>query len=696
MNTKRRAHCQLWHDWKERIIRIGDEQTSLQNQFDNLRNEFTDNSPRIEALEAGVNALDGRLIIAEGDIADAEDRITACEADIDRIDAELVDKTGEINNLANRMSLAEADIDNLDARLEGIETGEILLSQLVPDADKDMAGKALNNVKINANEVTVRGSQIDPTRINNDIVLWDLTESINSGNIELKEGSYTINQETDPSVPFSKSIKTTDYASTSDSNPVITVKPGERIYGEFWVKTDPDNTGNTRVNLGYRTVRQDGSISIYRFIVDEADIPPGTEWTKITGSTKFPSDTYAIIPRLLINYTTPGQLTYVANVRIWRDANFDSDLTAKIISADGVVIKDGGTVDGVDISTHTHDGTAVGGQKISYNDLVDKPDVAVATHNHDGTTVGGPKISYNNLADKPELDVATHNHDGSPIGGPRIALSNIVPDADKDMSGIRIQNLVWKATTPEVVKPPEEYNSPDGCIFFENYMDYMLNPDFPYHITPTITIGDARTGTGFRRQIVFSRDQVYFRHGGVQPPGWQPWKKFMFTDMNNVASLSGLVITGGGTVDGVDISTHTHDGTAVGGQKISYNDLVDKPTISRPPVPFRKKITITELAAGDYVMLDILPPGRSSIMLTRIIVHSFARSGTAWIDPSFIADDDTETTMIAGIQNTDEKGFDKLMPITDMSSKNAIKNIKFGVYGTGTVTADLTCYGYIY
>ena len=145
MNTKRRADCQLRHDWKERIIRIGDEQTSLQNQFDNFRNEYSDTHPRIEALETDVNALDGRLIIAESDISDAEDRIsacesdidslesevnsldgrvsiaesdisdaeariTACEANIDRIDAELVDKTGEINALANRMTLAEADI----------------------------------------------------------------------------------------------------------------------------------------------------------------------------------------------------------------------------------------------------------------------------------------------------------------------------------------------------------------------------------------------------------------------------------------------------------------------------------------------------------------------------------------------------------------------------------------------------------
>ena len=51
-------------------------------------------------------------------------------------------------------------------------------SDCVIDADKDMAGKALNNVKINANEVSVRGSQLEPTRINNNIILWDGQEWI--------------------------------------------------------------------------------------------------------------------------------------------------------------------------------------------------------------------------------------------------------------------------------------------------------------------------------------------------------------------------------------------------------------------------------------------------------------------------------------------------------------------------------------
>ena len=101
--------------------------------------------------------------------------------------------------------------------------------------------------------------------------------------------------------------------------------------------------------------------------------------------------------------------------------------------------------------------------------------------------------------------------------------------------------------------------------------------------------------------------------------------------------------------------------------------------------------------AGTSVMLNILPAGRTSIMITRINVTSFSRSATGWIAPLFIADDDTKTGMIATINSKEEKSLDVLMPqLYDMSTKNAIKNIEFKVYGTGTVTADLICYGYVY
>ena len=145
MNSKRNSKCHLLNDWKEQIVHIGDEQVSLQNKFDNLRNDFSDNSPRLNALETGLNSLDGRVIITETDIISNTDRITANENDIDRIDTELVNKTGDINALANRVTLAEGDIDDIDARLVGIETGSILYSQLTMDADKDFEGKAIIN-----------------------------------------------------------------------------------------------------------------------------------------------------------------------------------------------------------------------------------------------------------------------------------------------------------------------------------------------------------------------------------------------------------------------------------------------------------------------------------------------------------------------------------------------------------------------
>lgn len=449
MNTKRRADCQLWHDWKERIIRIGDEQTSLQNQFDNLRNEFTDNSPRIAALEADVNALDGRVIIAESDIAEVEDRVTACENDIDRIDAELVDKTGEINNLANRMTLAEADIDDIDARLEGIEAGEILLSQLVPDADKDMGGKALNNVKINANEVKIGGANIDRTR-QNEILLYDMQTEIESGTLNISNPNYTIVTESDLTSPYSNVVEVNDtFGNIAYAwGEYIPVTPGEKIRIEGWIKIlqkVDDAYGHfalliARYDKDKKVISSNGGRDGTFFDYRNVEL---NKWHKIaytvvlpTSHTPYEGSDGGPVRYIRILYGTnhstwSGRDTLrICGIKYYREAKFITDIQAKVASFDGVVIKDGGTVDGVDISTHTHDGTAIGGPKISYNNLVDKPDVAISTHNHDGTTVGGPKISYNNLIDKPQVDLATHTHDGTAVGGPKISYNDLVDKPD--------------------------------------------------------------------------------------------------------------------------------------------------------------------------------------------------------------------------------------------------------------------------
>ena len=77
-----------------------------------------------------------------------------------------------------------------------------------------------------------------------------------------------------------------------------------------------------------------------------------------------------------------------------------------------VIITDGGTVDGVDISTHTHDGTAIGGPKISYNDLVDKPTIPtklsqLATDENNQRVSAAEKAEWNRIS--------THTHDGTAL-----------------------------------------------------------------------------------------------------------------------------------------------------------------------------------------------------------------------------------------------------------------------------------------
>jgi predicted nucleic acid-binding Zn-ribbon protein len=539
MNTKRRENCQLRNDWKERIIRIGDEQTSLQNQFDNFRNEYGDYPALIEglettvngfdgrliiaesdianaenrisecendidslesevnsldgrvtitetdisaaetritacendidSLEGGVNALDGRVSITESDISDAESRITACESDIesletevnsldgrvsitetdistaknrisacendidslegevnaldgrvtttetdisaaesrisacendiDRIDAELVNKTGEINNLSNRLTIAEGDIDYIDARLDGIETGEILLSQLNVDADKDMAGKALSNVKIDANEVTVKGSPVEPTQIFNLITLYDMHPRIRARNIDFCTNADLLeygNDEMSPDAPHSEYVLVTNYHYSTHNNlspqNKIAVIPGEKLYIEVYAKREVDATGEQGglrfgVHCFDKDFRRINPPSGIIYATDYIIIPTDGEWHRYVGSVTIPTShtptdgsdggpVRYIEPEFLWNHSAGTIPTKIGGYRIYRDANFVSDLTAKIISADGVIIKDGGTVDGVDISTHTHDGTAIGGPKISYNDLVDKPTLA--------------------------------------------------------------------------------------------------------------------------------------------------------------------------------------------------------------------------------------------------------------------------------------------------------------------------------
>ena len=657
MNTKRRQHCQLWHDWKERIIRIGDEQTSLQNQFDNLRNEFTDNSPRIEALETNVNALDGRLIIAETDIAEAEDRITACEADIDRIDGELVDKTGDINALANRMSLAEADIDDIDARVSGIETGNILLSQLVPDADKDMGGKTLSNV--NLNNATYGEYHINPRFLTGDGLIFDGQPGFMNRDLKTYSNPQYVEVEGAPH-PIALT-KTGAYGIGHDTNPekLVRVSPGERVTLTATVRTLSTSDRSGEAFLCMCPYDSNKEYVSSKRILGGRSVVNDDIWREYTLTGIVPEDIYYISPYIYLNDGISGVTSQICDFKVYKE--FNRNISAKLATFDGVVIADGGTVDGVDVSAHTHDGTTVGGPKISYNDLVDKPTVDISTHNHDGTAIGGPKISYNDLVNKPTIPtklsqlatddnnqrvsaaekaewnrISTHTHDGSTIGGPKISYNDLV---DK----------------------------------------------------PTIPTKLSQLATDYNNQRVSAAEKA-------------KWDR---------------------------ISTHTHDGSTNGGPKISYNDLVDKPTIptklsqldtddnnqrvsaaekaewnakAGPPVPFYRDMRNVYLASGGTYsfgvdMGPIVPPGRIGCTPFTLWMQISDINGSVDLRLDYIFDDNSigRSDPLPSTNGQHHVELKHLLPTTnDYSRKKFIKDIRIKNVQTGSCTITASLKGFVY
>ena len=270
----------------------------------------------------------------------------------------------------------------------------------------------------------------------------------------------------------------------------------------------------------------------------------------------------------------------------------------------------------------------------------------------------------------------------SPTNG-RVALFIQPYDKDKNMVG--------------EVRPSVSYKITNDGIWREYGLSWIV-PDGIYYVSPYLYFNENRPDTT------------------TQICDFKIYKDYNRDISAKLATFDGVIIKDGGTVDGVDISTHNHDGTVVGGQRIKYSDILDAPDVlegpqgpkgdpgeqgpkgdpGETPVPFRKKITIPELTQNGYVMLDILPPGRQGIMLTHIVVGTFSRSENGWISPYFVADDGTETKTSGDIDDTENMGFDVLRTNEDMTTKNSIKNIKFIARGPGTVSATLTCYGYIY
>ena len=449
-------------------------------------------------------------------------------------------------------------------------------SGMVPDADKDMGGYTLSNV--NLENVTVKGSQLEPTRINNSILLWNGQEEIETETLNVTPGFGTPEYGIDNSgeCPYNKYVCSDGmifinvaFNNRPTTNLRIPVSPGEKLTFRLFAKKEAGAINDNK-NIRFGASLFDAAGKFARLTPDTlvlANPPTDGIWREYTGTYTIPAThepfedsdgkgIYYITPFLKFNDWMGTTRTYISGPMIFRDIDIPANITAKIISVDGAVIKDGGTVDGVDISTHNHDGTAVGGARIKYSDILDAPDV-----------LEGPQ--------GPKGDPGEQGPKGDP--------GEQGPKGDKGDQGPR------------------------------GYRGYQGEQG------PKGDKGDP----------------------GEQGPKGDP---------------------------------------------------------REPPVPFCKNITISKLPANDYVMLDILPAGRRGIMLTHIKVSSFSKSSDGYIKPYFVADDETDTEMVlaADIESNGEKAFDVLRSPIDMSTKNAIKSIKFKARGSGTVTAFLVCYGYIF
>ena len=324
-----------------------------------------------------------------------------------------------------------------------------------------------------------------------------------------------------------------------------------------------------------------------------------------------------------------------------------------------------------DVSTHTHDGTAKGGAKISYNDLVDKPEVDLSTHTHDGTAIGGAKISADNIdgTKRARLTGLINGDVFLPAGTINVEYYCKIVDDNTTYSGKRIDT--W---------------SPNWCGH------HVLNNLHAPGVTYVVSARIKKTGS-----------PGTITAGFYNPPNSKT------VDITNRVTTNWSI---------VDFFTISPEYSSTGANYIYFtcsSGIEDTNYISidwikltpiaaewdgkaRPPVPFLKTINISDLSSGEYVMLNVLPSGRQGIMLTYIKVNSFSRTQAGQIRIYLVADDNTRVSMSAGadINSTGEKAFDVLRTSGDLSSSNAIKNIRFEVYGSGKVTANLTCYGYVF
>ena len=706
MNTKRRADCQLRHDWKERIIRIGDEQTSLQNQFDNFRNEYSDTHPRIEALEADVNALDGRLIIAESDIADAENRIAECESDIDSLEAEVDALDGrvtiteseisaaetrisacendiesletEVNALdgrvsitesdivaaENRISTCESDIDSLESEVNSLD-GRVSITESDIVTAKNRITACENDIDSLESEVSsldgrvsiaesdisyaedrISACEADIDRIDAELV--DKTGDINAlaNRMSLAEADIDALDTRVDGIDADLADKTgkinnlTNRMSLAEADidnldaRVSGIETGEILLSQLVVDADKDMGNKALTNLKYLEIKDCRlEVNTYsghaglRITNDLGNITLGAR-----NAGHFHIDT--TLPRFYIykplrvrgNVDVDGDADIGTATYKWRNGYFKG-----VLNAAGVVISDGGTVDGVDISTHTHDGTAVGGQKISYNDLVDKPDVAMATHNHDGTTVGGPKIDLKNV--NITEDKSFNNTKITSLAG----INDLV------LSTTSVEEFIETKKDQLILTAGKDQSEPIGVVLRR----YTLGP---------VLDNDGKIDLG--------RSTARFRD---------------------------LYLSG-------DVKASTVNGINFSAKAAEWNGK------ARPPVPFyRDMIDVFLGSAGSYSfgtrMGPIVPPGRIGctpftlwMQISSILPRIDLRLEYVFDDNSVGRSDPLPTT--EGQHHVELK---HLLPTTDdYSTKNYIKDIRIRNLDIGHCTITASLKGFVY
>jgi hypothetical protein len=247
-------------------------------------------------------------------------------------------------------------------------------SGMVPDADKDMGGYTLRNVDLK--DATYGDYHIEPRFLGGEGLIFDGQPGFMNRDLKTINGPQYVEIEGAPH-PVALT-KTGPYGIGHSSNreKLVRVSPGDSITITATCRTLSDSPTNGTAALFIEPYDKDKNRrSEIRPSVSHTTINDGI-WREYELSWIVPDGIYYVSPYIFLNESRPDTTTQICDFKIYKDYN--RNIAAKLGTFDGVIIKDGGTVDGVDISTHTHDGTAVGGPKISYNDLVDKPTIQTA------------------------------------------------------------------------------------------------------------------------------------------------------------------------------------------------------------------------------------------------------------------------------------------------------------------------------